>query len=114
MNRPLAFVTIVASFWCHQQWLSLSGSQRRLPYWCHNHYTSRQQAPTKGTSTLWLCSNEICPDKSKYQQGATCASCGSQVQNYGFTESMRHMNAKDKAKNVKQAIEQGEAKILFS
>ncbi len=61
-----------------------------------------------------LCSTENCPDKSKYQEGSNCPSCGSPVKNYGFTESIRHMNAKDKAKSVKESVEKGSAKILFS
>ncbi len=36
------------------------------------------------------------------------------VQNYGLTDSIRHLNAKDKAKKVQTAIEKSEAKILFS
>lgn len=63
---------------------------------------------------LWLCSNESCPAKTKYQEGSSCTSCGSPVQNYGLTDSIRHLNAKDKAKKVQTAIEKGEAKMLFS
>jgi len=114
MNRPLAVVTMVALF-------GATHSAYRFP--AHKlgyHIGATSIIPSQTTSRgevnlpLWLCSNESCPDKSKYQQGATCSSCSSPVQSYGFTESVRHMNAKDKAKNVKQAIEQGEAKILFS
>ena len=36
------------------------------------------------------------------------------VQDYGLTESIRHMGVKDKAKKVQTAIEKGEAKMLFS
>ncbi len=62
----------------------------------------------------WLCFNEDCRDKSKLSEGSTCPSCGSPVRNYGFTESIRHMNAKDQARKVAGTMEKSEAKMLFS
>lgn len=51
---------------------------------------------------------------SKHPEGSSCPSCGSAVRNYGILESNRLFGEKSKAKNIKEAIEKGETKILFS
>ncbi len=45
---------------------------------------------------VWLCSNEVCPDKTKLEQGSNCPSCGAPARQFAFIQSISHLNAKSR------------------
>jgi hypothetical protein len=61
-----------------------------------------------------ICSNVNCTDRTRYEVGTYCTTCGTQITKLGIVETGKIATAKAKLEKAEDKIAKGEASILIS